>query len=532
MNIIHLFIYLILTIKLSNEITFQLHQINAKNHLSLRNLHTLSTVYGNSHNLNYYYAFLYLGKEGKKQSYILDTGSSVTTSPCSLCTNCGRHQNGLYEVIQDNILKCDMEKCNYVSNTCGGMLNKDCEFSVSYSEGSSISGKYINQLIRFCDDYSNEDTFEFPIGCTNRETHLFRTQLADGIMGLQNTEKSFPSVLHRLGIIENNVFSLCFGQEGGFFAIGELIFDAHLSNNISYMNLQNDKFYLVDLYNVEINGKIVNINERGRINYNAIIDSGTTISYFPSSIANEMVNIIKEICNKEENKNKCGNNTRDRELGDCYSFNNKTNMFYAIDNIFPNITFVFQDNNSFVWEPRNYYFDNSGYYPGFCLGFVGENTRRFTFGGTFMRGYDFIFNKKDSKIGFVQANCNYDYKKKKDSNNSNKDIIGTEQNDKNTNVISENSNKYDFIDIILTALLVVSIVILIIFSVFMLVKKIRKNFQNKDYSKAEIELSEEKSKNALEIMPNNEPAIKKVEIPNQEKIAKVVQEKEIINNKT
>ena len=66
----------------------------------------------------------------------------------------------------------------------------------------------------------------------------------------------------------------------------------------------------------------------------------------------------------------------------------------------------------------------------------------------------------------------------------------------------------------------------------MLVKKIRKNFQNKDYSKAEIELSEEKSKNALEIMPNNEPAIKKVEIPNQEKIAKVVQEKETINNKT
>ena len=33
-------------------------------------------------------------------------------------------------------------------------------------------------------------------------------------------------------------------------------------------------------------------------------------------------------------------------------------------------------------------------------------------------------------------------------------------------------------------------------------------------------------------MPNNEPAIKKVEIPNQEKIAKVVQEKETINNKT
>ena len=94
-------------------------------------------------------SFLLDNKKYQLLEYILDTGSSVTTSPCSLCTNCGRHQNGLYEVIQDNILRCDMEKCNYVSNTCGGMLNKDCEFSVSYSEGSSISGKYINQLIRF-----------------------------------------------------------------------------------------------------------------------------------------------------------------------------------------------------------------------------------------------------------------------------------------------------------------------------------------------------------------------------------------------
>lgn len=55
----------------------------------------------------------------------------------------------------------------------------------SYSEGSSLSGLFFNELISFGDNFKS---VSFPIGCTTRETHLFLTQHADGIMGLSNSD--------------------------------------------------------------------------------------------------------------------------------------------------------------------------------------------------------------------------------------------------------------------------------------------------------------------------------------------------------
>ena len=50
----------------------------------------LENVYGDSSDLNYYYATLYLGKKKIPQTYILDTGSPTTTSPCNKCESCGK----------------------------------------------------------------------------------------------------------------------------------------------------------------------------------------------------------------------------------------------------------------------------------------------------------------------------------------------------------------------------------------------------------------------------------------------------------
>jgi hypothetical protein len=50
-------------------------------------LHT-SALYG-GYNLGYYYVNVYLGTPPTKQTLIVDTGSSITTLPCSDCTDCG-----------------------------------------------------------------------------------------------------------------------------------------------------------------------------------------------------------------------------------------------------------------------------------------------------------------------------------------------------------------------------------------------------------------------------------------------------------
>ena len=432
--------------------------------LSLRSL-TPSSVYGNSHNLNYYYSYLYLGEEKKKQSYILDTGSSITTSPCNLCNSCGKHENEYYKINENNILKCNNNECSYVKNNCN-IKENDCEFSINYSEGSSISGKYIKENITFGDNFLNEKLIEFPIGCTNKETYLFLNQFADGIMGLQNTEKSFVSILFKKGFIKNNIFTLCFDYYDGFFSIGEILYESHLNNNISYMNIEKSNFYQVNIIDIEINGKNIHINNESNIIYNSIIDSGTTVSYFPYFIINNIINVIKDICNQEEFKNKCGYIKKIREMGECFIFKTKTEMNYAIYNIFPNITFLFQGNFTFIWEPKNYYFDNSQNEIMCCFGFIGDYSNRITLGSTFIKGYDFIFNSEENKIGFVKANCSF-LKGKNNINNDNK-----------------NNN------IVIKIIVIVSFFIIILILIIVFRKKIKFYFTNKQYSKVISELSQ------------------------------------------
>ena len=354
------------------------------------------------HNLNfYYYIYLYIGKERKKQSYILDTGSIITSSPCNLCKHCGKHQNGFYEINKKNILKCKDKKCSLVKNKCKKKKTK-CKFSIKYVEGSSINGIYINELIRF--NY-NDIPFEFPIGCTINETNSFKNQLPDGVLGIKYSKKSFISNLYKLKIIKHNLFTLCFSNNGGYFSIGEIVYKSHLNDDISYIKLKNKS---INILSIIINDKVINVNKRRKKKFKSIIDSGSTYSSFPISIAKKCFKIIKKICNKKKNKGKCGKNSYDKSFGECFEFDNINDMYYAIDNIFPNIIFNFENNINFVWEPRNYYIDI--FKNVICLGFIGLKNK-FVLGINFIKGYNFIFNIKNSKICFIKSNCDYFEKK-------------------------------------------------------------------------------------------------------------------------
>ena len=371
------------------SISFDLHTTKSKQ--NFRNLD--STIFGGSHTLYYYYANLYLGKKGIKQSYILDTGSSITTSPCELCKECGKHKNKYFKINNENIIKCNSDKCNMVKNNCNNDL---CSFQIYYAEGSSLKGIYINEIVRFGDNFNNTNYYFIPIGCTTKETHLFKTRLADGIMGLSNSNINFVSLLKDNGIIKNNIFSLCLAQNGGYFSIDEIQYKYHLSSKINYFKIPNSEFYDLEISNITILNEVITVNTK------AIIDSGTTYTYFPSFYGNKITNKINEICNNEKNKNKCGKYKELSNYGSCYSFNNKKEIIYALDNIFPNITFIINGNIKYIWRPYDYYFNISN---TICLGFT-EMGNRFILGSTWMRGHDIIFNRENFTIGFVEADCN------------------------------------------------------------------------------------------------------------------------------
>ena len=181
-----------------------------------RDLKSHSPLYGNSNKIFYYYTNLYIGEKKEKQTYIIDTGSSITTSPCSLCEKCGKHLNSPFQISYNEILKCNNKKCKMVNYDCN--KNEICDFSIYYSEGSSLEGYFVDKIIHFEDNFQNENNnISIPIGCTFKETHLFLTQLADGIMGLGNRKNNFITILKNYGIIKNDIFSICLGNENGYF---------------------------------------------------------------------------------------------------------------------------------------------------------------------------------------------------------------------------------------------------------------------------------------------------------------------------
>lgn len=404
------FIYIFLSIKIILSDVYRIKKISVKlnalkrNHRSLDNKKEedsfLENVFGNSYILYYYYATLYLGPKKVPQTFILGTGSGLTSSPCSKCTSCGKHLNKPYELINDSyIIKCNTTECDSVRYNYNSCINNQCSFFAKYSEGSSIKGIFTMQDVYFEQINKNppiaSKSFKIPIGCTTKETYKFRTQLADGILGLNNHNKSFISLLYNYKIISKNLFSICFGENDGYFSIGEIDTKYHKTKieYIPFSAINND--YYISLTKIKIGDSII-FN-----NYEGLIDSGTTITYFPKSLFNSILKEFNSFC---ENK-KCGNFTDTGDLY-CASFSSDEEKEKAINEFWPNITFDFEGVN-YILTPNDYYYEvvnKKGIFS--CLGFNGENSQKITFGGTFMHNHDIIFDRENKRIGFAVADCN------------------------------------------------------------------------------------------------------------------------------
>lgn len=81
-------------------------------------------------------------------------------------------------------------------------------------------------MIYLGENYDEFDGFTYKFGCAKRETNLFYTQAADGILGMargggsSNLFTPIYDVLYNAGLIEKRVFSLCMGKNGGYFQLG------------------------------------------------------------------------------------------------------------------------------------------------------------------------------------------------------------------------------------------------------------------------------------------------------------------------
>lgn len=377
-------------------------------------------VKGNSDKLYFYYITAFIGKEKQIQTFLLDTTSSVTTSPCNLCSSCGDHFNEYYIINQTkSLINKDTSECRILTNVFdNNKFDKDikidansCKF-ISTLDNEKIFGVYSNNLVSFesiipemmneteVDEYISKDNeFQMPIGCSLKETGFLMSALADGIIGLNNNVKSFISMMYRKQFIPQNLFSLCLDNEGGYLSLGNIYTKYHICPEIEYIDYNPTKeSYEIKTEKIQI--KDIEIKSE----YISIINSGSTITYFPEQVFNEISYAFFSICS--EYNGQCGELKRIEGYGICSDFKNTDIYLNATRYIFPLIKIKF-NNYEFIWKPKNYVLNFSFKNKiRACLGIDTEkNLNKIILGTNFMHGYDIIFDRTNFKIGFCEASC-------------------------------------------------------------------------------------------------------------------------------
>lgn len=146
----------------------------------------------------YYFAKFAVGSKNKTQSAIIDTGSDTLAFPCENCEggNCGSHQNTRFITSKSKTFNFDIN-CNVKEYY---RSNRICEFRKKYAEGSTLKGFLADDYVKFknsrpVNDYKltkfnrklkKDLKLMAEFGCTTKETGLFKSQYADGILGLDD----------------------------------------------------------------------------------------------------------------------------------------------------------------------------------------------------------------------------------------------------------------------------------------------------------------------------------------------------------
>ena len=378
----------------------------------------LQTVYSDSFSKNYYYTTLYLGDQKVRQTFIIDTGSSIMSSPCSPCPNCGTHKRPFYYDLnhKHKPLKCSSRICKLVpANVCSNtnlkfIDAKTCSFNIDRPGGEGIKGYYLRDIVYFETDRKLNlsllkkkifRSYALPVGCTTEEHGKYKELNTDGILGMSNSQKAVPNLLYNLGIINRNIFTLCFSLRGGYMSLGEIDTTYHKSDIINYVPLlDSDVYYFIKLNSLKVGKEETNAL---KIPLVAKIDTGNSISYFPSITFKSIISQFRRFCHSTNHT--CGNFTYEEDYGYCASFPDRESLFNAVYKNWPNITLLFGD-NEYIWKPINYYYYKFNITSRkACLGFQMHKSERVILGSNFIHGHDIIFNRANKQIGFVPADC-------------------------------------------------------------------------------------------------------------------------------
>ena len=231
------------------------------------------STYGDIRSLGYFFTQVKIGTPQQTFTVIIDTGSAMTIVPCVGCANCGNGHdldNPLFDAS--------------LSSTSG--VEKALAFSKSYMEGSSLGGMVLADDLCIGATCRPRDSFVAFFGCATKMTNLFKSQNADGIMGMgvsSDRQSGARSALQSLVAARGEAhaaFEFCFGRAGGFIVLGEWYTTHHVAPMqwAALRSLLQTPFYEVSVSTIGFAAAAA-----VGVDTHVMIDTGSSFSYAPQA---------------------------------------------------------------------------------------------------------------------------------------------------------------------------------------------------------------------------------------------------------
>lgn len=249
------------------------------------------------------------------------------------------------------------------------------------------------------------------------ETGLFRTQLANGIMGLASTTNSkltkpnFIDALFSSQKSKSKNFSMCLGTNGGYLTFGGYNANKHIAGE-KIQTTKYTKNYMVPITSIGVNAAP---NWKFKKPVLAMLDSGTTFTYLRKDAFNYIRANFNSFCKLKSATpfRLCGGSPVYTDTWTPYCAVYKQSEYLNLNNFFnsfPRLYMNIGNNVKVVWFPKDYLLYNKTISPGvesFCTSIRKSPSNRpnSTLGNSFFRHYDIFFDRDGKRISFTRSEC-------------------------------------------------------------------------------------------------------------------------------
>ncbi|GJN21054.1 hypothetical protein PR202_gb08500 [Eleusine coracana subsp. coracana] len=366
-----------------------------------------------------YYTQLKIGSPAKGYYVQVDTGSDILWVNCIRCDGCPTRSGLGIELTQydpagsGTTVGCDQDFCvaNYggVPTACTSTL--PCQFSISYGDGSSTTGFFVSDVLRY-DQVTGDGrtapanaSVTFGCGAQLGGDLGSSSQALDGILGFGQSNSSMLSQLAAAGKVRK-IFAHCLDtvNGGGIFAIGNVV-QPRVKTTPLVTGMPHYNVNLKGIAVGDVTLQLPTTTSGTDQNRGTIIDSGTTLTYLPEAVYDSL---IAAVFNKYQDMN-----FRSYQDFRCFKFSGD------IDDGFPIITFNFEDDLALNVYPHEYLFEYTRDF--YCVGFLngGLQTKdgkdMVLLGDLVLSNKLVVYDLENQVIGWTDYNCSSSIKIKDDN---------------------------------------------------------------------------------------------------------------------